>query len=97
MAFSHPHQTQVTPRWCPPPPGALELNFAGSAFGKAGYEGIGGVIRNTEGTTLLSHSGPAGFCSSNKAALLALRIGLREASNLNPQWLFVEGDSHCVI
>ena len=62
VAFSHPQQTRVTPIWCPPTPGALKLNFDGSAFGNPDYAGVEGIIRNTEGTTLLSYSGPAGFC-----------------------------------
>ena len=84
MAFSHPHQTRVTPRWCPPPPSAIKLNFDDSASSNPGYAGVGGVIRNTE-TTLLSYSGPAGFCSSNKAELLLLESASikRQISTLN--------------
>ena len=59
--------------------------------------GVGGIIHNEEGTILLSFSGPAGFYSVNKAELLALCIGFRQAPRFNPQHLFVEGDSACVI
>ncbi|XXG49570.1 hypothetical protein AAC387_Pa02g3723 [Persea americana] len=80
----------------PPPPGMLKLNFDGNVLGNPGRAVVGGVIRNENGLILLSYSGPAGFCSINKAELLALNIGMREASRLNPQWLLVEGDSACV-
>lgn len=68
----------ISPRWRPPI-GALKLNFDGSAFGNLGRAVVGGVICNEEGTILLSSSGPAGFCSINKAELLALNNGLNEA------------------
>ena len=50
-----------------------------------GPVGLWGVIRDMEGTILLSYSGPACLGSSNKAELLALRTGIRE------------GDLYCVI
>lgn len=82
MAFSNLPKQRVLPRWQPPLPGALKLNFDGSAFGNPGLAGVGGVLRNEDGSILLSFSGPAGFFSNNKAELLALKIGLhvREAS-----------------
>eukprot|EP00268_Persea_americana_P009743 TRINITY_DN13898_c0_g1_i13.p1 TRINITY_DN13898_c0_g1~~TRINITY_DN13898_c0_g1_i13.p1 ORF type:complete len:106 (-),score=10.22 TRINITY_DN13898_c0_g1_i13:220-537(-) len=51
---------------------------------------VGGLIRDEDGNIILS-------CSINKAELLALNIGLREASRLLPQRLLVEGDYPCVI
>eukprot|EP00268_Persea_americana_P066521 TRINITY_DN906_c1_g1_i4.p1 TRINITY_DN906_c1_g1~~TRINITY_DN906_c1_g1_i4.p1 ORF type:complete len:123 (-),score=20.73 TRINITY_DN906_c1_g1_i4:193-561(-) len=59
--------------------------------------GVGGVICNEDGNIILFYSSPTGVCSINKAELLALNIGLREASCLLPQRLLVEGDSSCVI
>ena len=59
--------------------------------------GVGGVIRNEDGIIILHYSGPAGVCTLNKAELLTLLIGLREASRLHPQLLLVEGYSSCVI
>eukprot|EP00268_Persea_americana_P034085 TRINITY_DN3370_c1_g2_i3.p1 TRINITY_DN3370_c1_g2~~TRINITY_DN3370_c1_g2_i3.p1 ORF type:complete len:167 (+),score=20.75 TRINITY_DN3370_c1_g2_i3:1551-2051(+) len=97
VAFSNPHHMRVSPRWCPPPLGALKLNFDGSALGNPGPAGVGGVIRNEEGYTILSYSGPTRICSINKAELLALKIGLRKAINLHPHRLLVEGDSFCTI
>ncbi|XXG68389.1 hypothetical protein AAC387_Pa06g1488 [Persea americana] len=57
--------------------------------------GVGGVIRNNEGTTLLAYSGPASLCSINKAEVL--NIGLREALRFNPRLLVIEGDSSCAM
>lgn len=94
-ADSRPHSMRHTPRWIPPPPlGSLKLNFDGSACGSSV---VGGIICNEEGTILLSFSGPAGFNSVNKAKLLALCIGFRQAPQFNPQYLFVEENSACVI
>ena len=59
--------------------------------------GVGGLVRNDKGVVLLCYSGPTGFCSINKAELMALNIGLQEAFCLNLQNLIVEGDSACVI
>eukprot|EP00268_Persea_americana_P010715 TRINITY_DN14373_c0_g2_i2.p1 TRINITY_DN14373_c0_g2~~TRINITY_DN14373_c0_g2_i2.p1 ORF type:complete len:106 (-),score=11.39 TRINITY_DN14373_c0_g2_i2:114-431(-) len=42
--FSHPIQNRVLPRWCPPPPSALKLNFDGSARGNTNPAGLGGVV-----------------------------------------------------
>lgn len=83
VADSNLHFVCISPRWRPPI-GAVKLNFDGSAFGNPGRAVVGGVIRNEEGTILLSYSGPAGFCSINKAELLALSIGLNEAFRLIP-------------
>ena len=96
VVFSHPIQSRALPRWCPLPPGALKLNFDGSACGNPSPAGLGGFIRDTERTILLSYSGPAGFDFS-KAELLALRTGIHEGSKLNPQQLLIEEDSYCVI
>ena len=59
--------------------------------------GVVSVIRNKNGLILLSYSGPVGFYSNNKAELWALKIGLWEASALNPHRLLVEGDYACTI
>lgn len=37
--------------------------------------GVGGVIWDEVGNHILSFSRPVGFCSVNKAELVALRIG----------------------
>ena len=50
-----------------------------------------GLVCNEKGVVLLSYSGPAGFCSINKAEFMALNIGLQEPFRLNLQNLIVEG------
>ena len=76
VARSRPIARRIFPRWHPPPHGALKLNFDGSTIGNLGMVGVGGVIRNEDGITILSYSGPVGVCLINKVELLALLIGL---------------------
>lgn len=65
VAFSSLVVHPIMPRWLPLPLNALELNFDGIALGNPGVPGLGGVIRNEEGSVTLSYLGPAGFCSIN--------------------------------
>ena len=97
VAFSHLHKSSIVYRRTPPSSGALKLNFDRSAQGNRRIVGVGCVICNDQGITLLSYSDPAGPCSINKAEVLSLNIGLREALRFNPQLLVIEGDSSCVI
>ena len=96
MVDSGPHQVQLSPRWSPTP-GYVKLNFDSSAAGNPGMARVGDLVRNDKGVVLLSYSGTVGFCSINKAELLAFNIGLPEASRLNLQNLIMEGDSTYVI
>ena len=82
VAFSCLLKHHISHRWIPPPVGVLKLNFDGSALGNLGLVGVGGVIRNDGGKILLSYYRPAGICSSNKAEILSLKIGLLQASRL---------------
>ena len=41
VAFSRAYHQWISPRWCPPPIGALKLNFDGSAAGNPGLTGFG--------------------------------------------------------
>lgn len=68
----------------------MKLNFDGSAKSNLGAAGVGVVIHNREGFILLSYSVSAGFCSINKAELMALKSGLLEAKNLNVSHLSIE-------
>ena len=93
------HVVVQVPHGCHTPIGeiATKFSFDGSACGNPSPTGLGGVIRDSEGSILLSYSSPAGFGSINKAELLALRTGIREASKHTPQWLLLEGNSYCII
>lgn len=96
-AFSSPVVYPIMPTWLPLPLSALELNFDGIALGNPGVLGLGGVIRNEEGSVALSYSWSTGFCSINQAELMALNVGLREACSQKFSGMLVEGDSFCVI
>lgn len=80
--LSSPWSTKFLPRWSPPILGVLKLNVDGSARGNLGLTGIGGIIRDSSGSSLLSFSGLSGFCLVNEAKLLALRMGLCQADCL---------------
>ena len=43
VASCHPHCPCIPSRWCPPPPGALKLNFDGSTLGNPGMAGAEGL------------------------------------------------------
>ncbi|OMO63114.1 hypothetical protein COLO4_32709 [Corchorus olitorius] len=59
--------------WSKPPPGSLKFNVDGSAFGKHGPAGIGGVLRDEEGNTLVVFSKSIGVADSNFAEVMAIR------------------------
>lgn len=82
MAFSSPAMRCSTPspRWIHPPLGAMKLYFDGSGVGNSCVAGVGGLVRDSGGTTIFYFFGPAGYCSVNKAELFAILFGLREAT-----------------
>ena len=80
IVLSSPWSPRSFPRWSPPNAGFLKLNFDGSARGNPGLIGIGGIIRDSSGSSLLSFSSPSGFCSVNEVELLALRWSLPSGS-----------------
>lgn len=45
-------------RWLPPPVGVFKLNY--NALGNPGMVGLGGLVRDSDSTTILSYSDPAG-------------------------------------
>ena len=76
-----------------PPPGIFKLNFDGSFVQSVQRGGIGGVIRDWNGTIIRNFSVPVDCSDANKAELFALLIGCRELlriGGLNP---ILEGDS----
>lgn len=96
-AFSLMVSPPTVQTWSPPPPQGFKLNFDGSALCNPTLAGVGGIIRNSLGSHVLSFSGSTGVCFANEAELLAIRTGLREALHLNLLNLIVEGDSFCAI
>lgn len=68
------------------------LIFDGSARDNPGVTGLGGIIRDEGGSPILSFSSPC-FCTTNKAEMIPLRMGLQEDLQLNICQIFVEGYS----
>ena len=63
--------------WKAPPLGSLKFNVDGSARGKPGPAGIGGVLRDCMAATKVVFSKAIGVADSNVAELLAIREALR--------------------
>ena len=63
--------------WKVPPPGSLKFNVDGSAKGKPGPAGIGGVLKDCMAVTKAVFSRAIGVTDSDIAELLALREVLR--------------------
>ncbi|XP_077224192.1 uncharacterized protein LOC143857628 [Tasmannia lanceolata] len=84
---------KITTAWKPPSEGFFKFNFDGCSFGNPGAGGISDVIRDGNGNTIMSFSGPAGLCDANEAEARPLLFGLRwfNLHKLGP--LIVEGDS----
>lgn len=81
----------------PPPKNSYKLNFDGASKGNPGEAGIGGILRNHEGTPLKIYFGNIGWDTNNIAEMEGLWQGLLLARNLNLQPLIVEGDSQILI
>ena len=96
VAFSNPLKPCMAHRWILPA-GVLKLNFHGSAHGNRGRAGLGSLVLDSNSQILFSYSGPARLWTFNKAELLALLTGLREASRCNLLGLMVEGDYSCTV
>ncbi|KAK9287494.1 hypothetical protein L1049_015915 [Liquidambar formosana] len=86
--------------WQPPPTGSLKFNVDGSARGKPGPGGSGGVLRDESGVVLCFFSCPAGVIDSNLAELLAVREALRifcSSSWVGIKNLIIESDSALIV
>lgn len=60
VAFSKPAKLCISPRWIPTLVGVFKLNY--NALGNPGMAGLGCSVRDSDGTTILSYSGPASHC-----------------------------------
>ncbi|KAK0598706.1 hypothetical protein LWI29_037228 [Acer saccharum] len=58
--------------WIPPAVGALKFNVDGSARGKPGAAGVGGVLRDSNGNVLCKFSAHIGVQDSNAAEITAI-------------------------
>ena len=80
VAFSSPASPSSVQRWTPPPLQGFKLNFDGSAIASLGLAVLGGIIRNSLGSHVLSFSGPAGVCSANERNYWQSKLALEKLS-----------------
>ncbi|PWA41098.1 hypothetical protein CTI12_AA559960 [Artemisia annua] len=83
-------------QWCPPEDGSLKFNVDGSAKGKPGLAGIGGLLRNSEGVVVALFSMPVGIMDSNVAEVLAIKEAskmLNKKVEFNSVKIVIESDS----
>ena len=73
------------------------LFFYGASKGNPGLAGGGGVLLSDENTILATYVWGLGIMSNNKAEVLALWQGLRQAQERNIDSLVVFGDSKLII
>ena len=86
--------------WEPPPPEFLKFNVDGSARGKPGVTGIGGVLRDCNAAVKMIFSKSIGVADSNMNELLAVREALKMFTT--SRWaishrLVIESDSSNVV
>lgn len=55
--------------WCPPPLNKIKWNVDGFSRGKPSLAGIGGILRNAQGTTRAMFAALVGIRDSNEAKL----------------------------
>ena len=91
------NQSQSSEHWSPPPQRIFKLNFDGVAKGNSGLAGIGGVIRNSEGSILGVFWGAIGETTNNMAEIKVLMIGPDMVRTNGWQPTIVEGDSLIII
>ena len=91
-----PHRSR--PKWEPPPPSQLKVNFDGAVFRETEEAGLGVVVRDSHGKVLASLAEKIKFpSSSNEVEALAAVQAITLAMDLNLPSFIVEGDSEVVI
>lgn len=93
MVLSYLVLIQNRLEWSPLATGAFKLNSDGSISGNPRLAGIRGIICGSNASHIPSYVRLVGLCLANKAELLALRIALLEALQLNLYGMVAEGDS----
>ena len=91
-----PHRS--LPKWEPPPPSHLKVNFDGAVFREIEEAGLGAVVRDSHGKVLAALAEKIKLPSSSDEveALVAVRA-ITLAVDLNLPSFIVEGDSNVVI
>lgn len=93
-SFSHGLKFQGCPRWVPPLPGVLKLNFDSNVAGNPNQASIEKLIRDIRPLELFVFLGSAGQWSANEAEMLALRTGIEEAICLDCSNIIAIGDCY---
>ncbi|KAF7815070.1 Ribonuclease H protein [Senna tora] len=66
-------------KWKAPTPGTFKINVDGSSRGNPGKSGVGGLIRDSNGTMMVGFSVSFGFNDILYAELFAIKYGLELA------------------
>ena len=97
-------QTQVSPvqrlrpKWEPPPPQLLKINFDGAVFADTEEAGVGVVVRDSQGKVIASLAEKIKLpSSSDEVEALAAVRAISLAMDLNLPSFIVEGDTEVVI
>nr|XP_023884545.1 uncharacterized protein LOC111996780 [Quercus suber] len=89
---------QSRPKWEPPPPSLLKINFDGAVFKETEEAGLGVVVRDSHGQVLASLAEKITLpSSSDEVEALAAVRAFTLAMDLNLPSFIVEGDSEVVI
>ena len=86
------------PKWEPPPPSLIKINFDGALFKDTEEAGLGVVVRDSHGKVLASLAKKIKLpSSSDEVEALAAVRAITLAMELNLPSFIVEGDSEVVI
>ncbi|PWA67678.1 hypothetical protein CTI12_AA315630 [Artemisia annua] len=94
------HKVERPFQWCPPDVGSLKFNVDGSAQGKPGLAGIGGLLRNSEGVVIAQFSIPVGVMDSGGAEVLAMEQACKmvnKKDEFKSVKIIIESDYLCAV
>ncbi|GMJ03941.1 hypothetical protein like AT4G29090 [Hibiscus trionum] len=96
---AQPKRVRVGRCWQPPLRGVLKFNTDGSARGKPGPAGFGGVMRDEDSRILGLFSGPLGVMDSNEAEVraIAFALGLIQEREWRKGCVIIESDSQVAL
>lgn len=69
-------KVKIKELWSPPNQNVMKFNVDGTARGKSGPAGIGGVLRDYEGSTSIVFIESVGTRDSNETEILSIRSAL---------------------
>ncbi|KAL9228579.1 hypothetical protein vseg_004142 [Gypsophila vaccaria] len=84
-------------RWHPPPHNWFLLNTDGASRGNPGLAGCGGIIRNDAENFVSAFTFSSGICTSMRAEMRALVVGLEHARSLGLTNLLVHMDNKACV